>query len=441
MSRYRYLNGIDWVIHGFHQSMCQTAGTGNWAQIVLELDGHFNVTQFRRAARRYASRYPEFQGRAVRAWNLVPMWKYPKTGRMAEFDITHIQLKDESFPAVLQQLRNHVAAAPGGPGRYIAFIILELPGRTYLGFRFDHRLFDAHGAETFLAGMMHCLDRPSSNEEADISPEIPTSCGLSPWKEKFISGRHVVRMFHRFRGAEEHFQWPAVDTFHSEYSFELLHFDSRESEALIEKAYQEAGYLMMTPWLASKMVAAVKKMNLPAHHPKGFVIPCSIDMRQAGRKEKDPLFFNHVSFVCLAHNKTSPQNETCARQFSAQFYEQIQQGIPGHFENSWKLARIVPKNLYGRLLRKELQVFSGTFSMGNVGGGLSDLKYCMGNPVRNIFHMPLIPPMPGLGLFANTYRDRFNICMVAVSHVFTGEELERLSHILRKKLFCDIDCE
>jgi hypothetical protein len=141
----------------------------------------------------------------------------------------------------------------------------------------------------------------------------------------------------------------------------------------------------------------------------------------------DELFFNYLSFICLSATAEKLAGPELARTLARQFYRQVQSGIPAHFENAWKLLRIVPLPLLGMLLRGPMRMFMGSFSLAHVGDGLSALTDWMRLPVKNAFHMPLVPPSPGLGFFSNTCGGRFNLCITSYSGVLSDTEHDCLA--------------
>jgi len=433
VSRLRYLNGIDWVITGLDHSLRQTAGLGNWSQLVFELDGEPDFDRFNQTVQRYTSSFPVLQGRTVRGWQLAPAWKTPRRIKPVTVPVKKYQLPDDaSFETITKRLGKCVTTRPGTPGRYIGFNLLYAGEKTFLAFRFDHRLFDARGAELFLQGLIQY-----SNAGDIAPPPLVDVCAqkpsLSPWIRKFKSGQQVVRMLLRHQEEAAPFNLtPRMDETPS-FRFSVISLNQAESDCLLDRAYEEAGYLMLTPWLADRMSAALEHLKSAVGKGlKGCLIPCSVDLRSDAEPQ---LFFNHAAFVYLHGSKKNDGKEKRAQSFSRQFVGQIKADMPRHFENAWKLARILPAPLYGRLLRKELSRLGGTFSIASVGNGLSGIEPLGDSTVQNVFHMPMVPPTPGLGFFANTFGSQMNFCLTSSSGVLSEEEHAQLVGVLRRELF------
>jgi hypothetical protein len=277
VNRVRYLNGIDWVIAGLDRSLRRATGCGNWSQLVLELDGELDLESFRSAVQRYASAFPVLYGRAVRGWQLAPLWRMPvRRKRSTVFVEKQVLPDDVLWEDVVGRLGRCVAVPPGSPGRYIGFNLLCTTKKTFLAFRFDHRLFDARGAELFIQGLFRYFSDGTLALPplVHVSPEKPN---LRPWIEKFKSGEHIVRMLHQQRHTAAPFDIDArTSSFVPNFRFTLISLSKPETDALTRRAYEQAGYLMLTPWLAACMTDALGNVLQASGRPlKGYVIPCS----------------------------------------------------------------------------------------------------------------------------------------------------------------------
>lgn len=72
--------------------------------------------------------------------------------------------------------------------------------------------------------------------------------------------------------------------------------------------------------------------------------------------------------------------------------------------------------------------------MASVGDGLSTVQSVGGLSVKNAFHMPLVPPAPGLGFFANTFDGKLNFCLTSYSGVLSNNEHTELAELLKREL-------
>ncbi len=419
MRRVRYLNGMDWVVTGLMHELWQCAGTGNWSQVVVQLAGELDDEAFCAAVQRFHGAHPILQGKTVRGWQLAPCWIIPRSRHGHRPPIPYVRRSmpaDTAMENVVRDLQHALMLPPGYPGSYTGFTSLRRGGETFLAFRFDHRLFDARGAERFLLAL---IEYAESGSHAPPPPQthVAESAHLRPWKEKFESGRRVLQVLRKQR-VHTPFRLPRRATSVGAFRFSLLALDSEQTARLIDRAYEQAGYLMLTPYVVAKALEAVDAFLRTRREPlAGYVIPCSTDMRQS----PSDAYFNHIALTCFS-TAAGADPTTWASLFARQFYEQTRDRMPSHFENAWKLARILPASVYGTLMSGLFRDFAGSFSVANVGGGLSDLTSMGGCHVRNVFHMPLVPPAPGLGFFLNSWQERINLTLVSFDAVLSAAE-------------------
>lgn len=420
----RYLNGIDWVVAGLMHELEHCAGIGNWSQVVVQLEGELDDDTFCAAVQRFHAAHPILQGKTVRGWQLAPCWKIPRLRHGHPPLIPYWRRsmpQDTPVDDVLRELQQSLILPPGKPGAYTGFTSLRRGAETFLAFRFDHRLFDARGAELFLRAL---VEYAQSGTSAAPPPQVCVAepAHLRPWKTKFESGKQVLRMLRRQR-AHAPFRLPQRSSCAGAHRFSLLALDDDQTARFIDQAYEQAGYLMLTAYVAAKALEAVDAF-LRAHREPlaGYMIPCSTDL---GRQMPSEPYFNHVALTCFS-TAAGGDPPTWPRLFARQFFEQTRDNMPGHFENAWKLARILPAPLFGKLLLGPFRDFAGTFSLANVGGGLSDLTAMGGCRVHNVFHMPLVPPVPGLGFFLNSWQGRINLSLVSFDTVLSAAEHEQL---------------
>lgn len=430
MNPLRYLNGIDWVITGLNQLLGKTSGIGNWSQLVLELDGALDSDAFKQSVQCYIAGFPVLQGRMKRGWQLAPGWKIPRCVTPSSvFFENEILPAATPFEQVVERLGRAVCAPPGCAGQYIGFTLLSVAEKTFVAFRFDHRLMDARGAELFIDGLIKQRNGLSTQGPGAV---LSNPANLRPWSPKFLSGQQVVRQFRRQQELAAPYQLEARDGVSTQFQFSLISLTKEQSDLVLNRAYDEAGYLMFVPWLAARVSCALEKFRAASGRPSlgGQVIPCSIDRRSGSPQ----MFFNHLSFLYLCCASEDVGTPGLAKNFSRQFYEQIQSGMPAHLENAWKLARIIPAPLFGKLLGGALKSFAGTFSLAHVGAGLSEIKNINGAKVVNAFHLPVVPPVPGVGFFVNTFDGRMNFCLTSANSVMSPADHLKFLSVLRRDL-------
>lgn len=404
-----YLTGLDWMIHALNSATHRSCPTGNSSQIVLELDGRIDVARLEEALQEITTAFPLINGRPARGWTLEPFWKSPsKKGTLTPPRIEVIKLHgDDGALAALQRCAN----TPFRSEReHLIFYLLDAPsGSSHLAMAFDHRLFDARGAEQFL----QCLnlyidgDLPLTDMQQAATPIRPSL--LNHWGRRFRGGRALMRELRRV-GDGEISRFAFDSNSGGESTF--LHFPltAEETAAYHERADRDAGFMMQMPY--SMLVAATvydricKAAGLPE---SSFMIPCSTDMRGNASPFRT-LFFNYCSmlFFRLEPSMLKDRAEGLAA-LKSQFYNQCKAKFPQSFEDAAVLMRILPARLFDRLLCKYMSHSFGSFSFAYVGDSAFKSDHFSGAKVTNLHHMPHIPPLVGIGFFFSQYRNKLNI--------------------------------
>ena len=112
---------------------------------------------------------------------------------------------------------------------------------------FDHRIFDARGAELFLN-----LFEESMSSGADAVRRrylLFFIRGLDPVVQEIPGGQERKPQDHRLsKSAPEALPFPESGN-SGRYRYHLLSFNEQETAGIYERAYNEAGYLMESPYL------------------------------------------------------------------------------------------------------------------------------------------------------------------------------------------------
>ena len=151
-SRY-YLSGMDWAVHALDHTSKKFLGCGLLFQIVVELAGTLEKESFRGPLARYCECFPHLWGVARRDFiNLAPYWRMNRGRGVSKVDAVFRQAVD--FEEALNLLSAELNT-PFEPEE-ICFKVfcVTVSDKTLIGCTFDHRLFDARGAESFLRDFM-----------------------------------------------------------------------------------------------------------------------------------------------------------------------------------------------------------------------------------------------------------------------------------------------
>lgn len=429
----RYLTGIDWMIHAIDDLTRRETGTGNVSQIVLELDQPLDETTLTDYLTAFVVRFPVLRGEAARDLNLCPYWRLREREEPALLRMSVHRLEEEpTFEQVLAVLEQGVNQASRHSQEYFAFQLVNTPGKSFLAMRFDHRLFDARGAEAFL-GMFQTEYERGGDFSAGL--DLTRQPHLSRWMEKFRAGRRVNRALLRL-AENPTCALPLPDGRQGRgFRFRLIPFDDHAASAVVEAAYDQAGYLMLMPYTLAIAVRVLHRVFAQRRLDVGdYVIPVSIDLRSPERAPEDA-FFNHLSFLFFRVRPGEVDDfPALISLLKEQMYEQVQSGLPRDLGEASQLMRIAPLWLLRILMRLPLKGQLASFCFASVGEAAYDSQEFMGLDVRNMFHMPRLPVPPGLGVFLSQFRGRLNVVLSYLEGILTEEEADSVAAGLRAAL-------
>lgn len=420
----RYLTGVDWIIGVLDRMTKRGTGAGNTSQIILELEGLVDPSRLRETVQTFASRFPVLSGRPARdRLNLAPFWRTDCRAGHCAVDILPAQTNPDSAIAVLCRASN--TPFPTESDHLVFRLVHAAPARSFLGMVFDHRLFDARGAEIFLNLLAGFAEGDTSPPPGELTNPVREPY-LSNWTEKFSAGRNVNRAIRACACARPAIL-PVPEGRHGfQYQFQML--DEKQSGLLTERAYSLGGYLVKMPHLLALAVQAVDRIFAGrGQRPEYYLIPVSIDRRAAGG-DSQSLFFNHISFLYfLLPRQDIESMESLVQSISRQMYEQTKAGLPVDFEQTMLLMRILPVGLLASISRRLFSGNLGTFAFSFLGETAFRKSEFLGHPIENVFHAPRVSAPPGLGVFLNECAGRINVAVVSVEGLLTEDEAAGLA--------------
>ncbi|MDM8525733.1 hypothetical protein QUF80_20365 [Desulfococcaceae bacterium HSG8] len=425
----RYLTGIDWLIHTLDHMTRRATGAGNSSQIVMELNGIISENRLHDLLTRFIRKIPVVSGYTVRDYNLAPYWKTSLSeSPRFPFNVRVMKDEDDVFPflekGINTPFENH--------REHLAFHVAYTGKRTFLAMTFDHCLFDARGAEAFLA-MIHREWGGHEHRLEEISP--PNPAHLDRWMDKFRSGQQVNRAFLKMAKNAPPRVLPSGSASHNRrFRFKIISFDEDETSRIIETAYEEAGYLMLMPYLLAVTTSVLHDIFTARQICSGdYIIPVNIDMRPSEKLEQE-VFFNHVSFLMF---RVQPPEADCfpllLKSVKAQMYEQVKSGLSGHIREVSFLTRIAPLPILSHLIRMHFKGETGSFSFSYVGEAGYPFHRFMEKEIAGFFHMPRVPTPPGIGIFFHRFRGKLSATFSYLEDILTHDEADGIVETLRAR--------
>lgn len=431
--RKRYLSGSDWVITALDHLLKATTCSGNICQVVLLLDSVLDEDCFKEQMSRFAARFPVLQGRVARDMLLAPYWKIPASLKW-EISVQTTRVDQFSSPLELLPELTRIARLPFRDEReHIAFHLLSGSDRTALVMRFDHRLFDARGAETFLNRFQQSLGEPGPLEPQSFSSSI----ALTGWRGKFRAGTNVNRRIIALSRSTPR-ALPLRTGPDQSFGYRLLCFDKRETAAIYDRADRLAGYLMESPFILAAITRSMHDLfDGRADRGESYLAPVTMDLR-TGREPLGELFFNHVSYLFYqVPVRLGTDLGELVAQFKQQMYDQVKSGFARDLAEASLLSRIAPLPLMGRLMHVPLKGKMASFVFSHLGRSAFQSPEFMGRGVDNVLHLPRVPAPPGLGFFSSLCNERLTLCIAHLDGLLEERELDRLERALRLHLGAD----
>ncbi len=416
-----YLSGMDWVVHAIDHTSKKVLGCGLLFQIVVELAGTLEKESFRGSLARYCECFPHLWGSARRDFiNLAPYWR---TNRgESKVDIVFRQAVD--FEEALNLLSAELNTPLETEEIYFKVFGVTVSDKTLIGCTFDHRLFDARGAESFLQGFhdfcAHGLSQEFQVQNADA--------GLDHWREKFEAGRKVKRagvasgensMVRRFTDGKS----PKK----GRNRFKIKHFDQIATQSIFERAEKQAGLFMFLPYSLAISIQMIHSLFVRRGQREGdFVISVTRDMRVKG-SAKVPILFNHFSVINFRVSAPEIDDfQMLVGLLKQQLYEQVKNKLPEALSESSMLIRIVPRSVLSYGFESLVPTPMPTFVFGFLGESAYQSDEFAGLGVLNMYHFPRIPPSPGLGIFFSQYHKRLTMTLSYIEDTVGEEEAEDL---------------
>ncbi len=404
------------MVGALHEAGKRSIGNGAISQAILHLDGRLEEGRLREVLQRISDRFPIIHGRFSRDWfNLAPYWKVPRRGGERGIGLSVVDLGVGESDRADQLLADHVNTPLEGDGEHIRFLLVRLGGeRSKLGLLFDHRLFDAHGAETFF----RLMDETFAGRLGEIAPQVKVSepAHLDHWMRRFASGktlnRHLVQLQQKQVAAlamPGSARGRRIRFVHETLSVE-------ESAGLNQTAFAEIGLPILLPSAAARAVDAVQRALPEAPLAGGqYLLFTSANMRGAG-EEWASIFFNHFSFVFFSvpiaavgePRKTIKEVAVLLRD---QFFGHMKDKIPFAMQDAAALGRIFPRLLVARMINSMFDGRMCSFYFACLKETGYPGETFLGVRASNLTHTPLAFAPPGMNLCMTFFGGRFNLVL------------------------------
>ncbi len=90
------------------------------------------------------------------------------------------------------------------------------------------------------------------------------------------------------------------------------------------------------------------------------------------------------------------------------------------------LMRIVPRSLLSRGLQERFYGPGLSFSFASIGPCAFHSDDFLNCSVKNLFHVPRIPPSPGIGIFFSQYKNHLNVVLSGLESVLSQRDAKQM---------------
>ena len=424
-----YLTGVDWIVHGLDCMSKRATGVGNTFVIVIEVEAVLREGEVREYVNRVTRKYPVVNGTVRRHYNLAPYWKMPSATRGAPAEINvHYLKRGADAAAVLEKAAN---TGFRRESEHLAFHLIITPEGSQVAVTFDHRLFDAHGAEAFLGLLQQEWENGGS---VGWVAAVAQGANLNHWGRKLAAGKRVNRAFLRLGGAGRVLPLARRPVLGGA-RFRVVSLSGEQSQGVMERAEREAGYLMAMPFALAVAVESLHGVFASRGTGAGdYVIPVTVDSRTAAKAAQE-VFFNHVSFLMFRIRPEDVEvRSSLLRCIKEQMYEQVRSGLAQDIREASFLMRIAPLGVMSYVLRRYLKGEMASFCFSFLRETRQVMNRFMGTEVRRSYHMPRVPMPPGLGVFFQETRGALSVYLSYTEGVLAEGEVDTIVESLKCRL-------
>ena len=428
----RYLSGADWIINMIDYANKKATGVGNQSQVVMELAGCPPLDDLRERLDTFLNHYPIVNGQVKRDYcNLAPYWKFDQKKRRSTKLKTY-KLNGNADSQLLAKLEQTANQPFDCDREHLSFCLISAKDRSFLVMTFDHRLLDARGAEAFLNMFQLEQEQPGMHHK---KVSVRESAHLDRWHEQFEAGRNTSRALKAMSDNEQPVFPVSKEQKKKGFKFKIVSFDKEETTHIVKKAYAQAGYLLIMPYILAVAAQALHKTFQRNNILAGdYIIPVSTDMRAKDRLP-EKTFFNYVSFFIFRIPSSKTEDFSYLLDtIKKQMYDQVKSKNLQNFNEASYLLRIVPLAILGPLMRLLKQWPSGSFCSSYVGEDTYGFSKFMNEDVLNIFHMPRPPANPGLGVYFNQFQGRLNATLSYMNGMLAEDDVDSIVQDIKSNL-------
>ena len=355
--------------------------------------------------------------------NGAPYWKPPRSSKGRELPLRVVDLPAGAQDEATRVLQDHANQPFASESLHVRFLLVHIGDElSRLGMVFDHRLFDAFGAESFL----RLIDETHQGHLDEIVPRVKLTepAALDNWMQRMEAGRSLIKvMYPAVEKTIDALEQPPK-TAEKKVRFIQEKLTADESSRFDIKAGEESIIQILLPSAAARAMIAFQDV-FPTAPQAGeqYLVFTSANQRAPGQVWES-LFFNQFSFLMFTapHEETLPKPVDLATYLRDQLFELMKNNIPGKMLMASALWRIFPHWVVSRIMRTlgKGRMCSMYFACVREGGFTGSTF--LGLPAVDLIHEPLAFFPPGMNICMTQFGGHYNIVLSYVDGVLTDEQ-------------------
>jgi hypothetical protein len=294
---------------------------------------------------------------------------------------------------------------------------------SFLVLTWFHPLMDARGGQNLLAHLS-CLDQHESSTPWNGGPPafVPERDQRSLRERGRIAGRSLRYM--RTLAPEPPVSPAATLIPPGRACFRHESFVAPDPTSGDRRGTREITWRLAV--VGRAMAELWRRRGLPE---APFLLPISVDLRPKG--ESGPVFGNSLAFHFARFQPSDTSDvPALARALRQQMADAVRDGqIEAnevameflHYRPLSRMLRVLPWTTGGELF---------SFNCADLGEWPPALAQCFGRRVLNAYHIPVVPPRPGLGVFFNRCGGGNNLIVSWLEGVVSEAEARRIIEIV-----------
>jgi hypothetical protein len=161
-----------------------------------------------------------------------------------------------------------------------------------------------------------------------------------------------------------------------------------------------------------------------------FLLPVSVDRRPKGAP--GPTFGSRLGFYFASFRPSETGDvPALARRLRLQMADALRAGYIEANEAGMEFLELLPLSTMLRVMPWTASGELFSFNCADLAEWPPALAECFGRRVVNVYHVPAVPPRPGLGVFFNRCGDRNNLVVSWLEGVIERDDAARILEVVR----------